>query len=379
MKKTYIITLFLLTLVLISCEKINDENSTKDAKELSGTVASDMVLENRVEGAEADYYIKGKWSLEANVTINAGVNIQMEAGSKIRVLTDGSLTALGTETNPVNIYGKQSTKGYWEELTFDNSFSGENKLNYVNISDGGGGFGFGMISVSGKSKVQISHCLIKNSSKSGVYLVNDNSELPAFHHNTIEECKDYPVHLNTSQLYYLDITTDFSGNGNKSIIEVGGSGLKEDVTWKKLSGPVLFISGYNNIFGDLSVEAGAELVMGPGARIIVEPQGSMKMLGTSSEKITIVADVLSPGYFEGIVYEDSNNPLNELQFVDIAYGGSGSGANLWLSGATQIKVGNSSFNHSANYGIYVSRYAAFNDLGNNSFSGNASDDIYVQP
>ncbi|MCF8331709.1 MAG: hypothetical protein K9H84_04580 [Bacteroidales bacterium] len=77
---------------------------------------------------------------------------------------------------------------------------------------------------------------------------------------------------------------------------------------------------------------------------------------TFSEKISIVSDVLFPGYFEGVVYEDFNNPLNELQYVDIAYGGSGPGANLWLSGATQIKVVNSSFNYSANYGIYVSRY-----------------------
>ncbi len=103
------------------------------------------------------------------------------------------------------------------------------------------------------------------------------------------------------------------------------------------------------------------------------------MTGTVSERITFTSNVESPGYFQGIIYDDSNNPLNKMHYVDISYGGSGYGeSNLWVRGSSRITIGNSSFNHSSNYGIYVSRDAILNDDGGNTFTGNTADDIFVQ-
>ncbi len=54
-------------------------------------------------------------------------------------------------------------------------------------------------------------------------------------------------------------------------------------------------------------------------------------------------------------------------------------ANVWCGGSTRIEIANSSFNYSANYGIYLARNVSFTDGGGNSFTGNSADDIYVQP
>ncbi|MFW6327679.1 MAG: hypothetical protein ACOC2F_05140, partial [Bacteroidota bacterium] len=216
-------------------------------QDLSGTVESPTILEDIIEGPGADYYITSKWTLNAAVTINPGVNIMMKSGASIYVSENGSINAEGEATLPITIFGEQATKGYWADITFASSNQPANIMEYVIISDGGDGYGDGLLTVKGNSQLSMSNCIISNSKKYGLFVVNEDVQLPVFEQNDIAQCTDYPIRLYTNQLHYIDSTTHFLNNGDNSAVEVTGSTLSENVVWKNLRGPALFTGPYNDI------------------------------------------------------------------------------------------------------------------------------------
>lgn len=354
-------------------EKINS------AIELTGEVNSPMVLEDHIEGGY-DYYVTGKWSLNADVTIMPGVSIMMKSATSIRVNTSGSLNAVGAEVKPIILEGEMNAKGAWGEIVFDNSNNTKNVLTYVTISDGGGeSYSQSMIEIKGNSQVKITNSIIENSGEYGIQLVNDYSVLSEFSNNIVTDCNGYPVYIYANQLNVIKGTNVFYDNGDFNYVMVESGDISQNETWEKLSAPVLLSGPYNTISADVTVAPGAAFVMGEDALLTVEPEGSLNMTGTVNERITFSSKIESPGYFQGIIYENSNNPLNQVHYVDISHGGGGyNEANLRISGSSRIVVGNSSLNYSSNYGIYVSRDATFTDDGANTFTGNAADDIFVQ-
>jgi hypothetical protein len=369
-------------LFIVSCEEGSDNPEAENQPViLTGEVTSPLTLEDRFEGITLpDYIITGTWVLKAGVTIEPGVNIVMDPQAAIRVETAGFLKAIGLEENPIVIQGKENIQGYWDEISFDNSNSNNNIFERVIISDGGGGtYSSGMIDISGSSKVKIASTLIDNSGSYGIYVVNETSSLSGFSENIISNSTNLPIRLYTSQLHFIDGATQYLYNANNNYIEVEGNGLFLDVTWEKLPVVALLMGPYHKIHGDLTVEAGSRFVMGADAKLTVESTGSMHLGGTPTQRITFTADVQSPGYFESITYEDSNNMVNALYYVDISYGGSGYDvANLWLSGSSRVEMIGCSFSYSAGYGIYVSRYSTLIDMGSNSYTGNTSDNIFYQ-
>jgi len=58
------------------------------------------------------------------------------------------------------------------------------------------------------------------------------------------------------------------------------------------------------------------------------------MVGTAAEPITIKGKENVPGYWEGLYFYASNNPLNEIGFLDIANAGKTSG---YPNGAIQLR------------------------------------------
>jgi len=365
-------------LLVVACETGDDE-SIISSRDLSGTVESPTILEDIIEGPGADYYITSKWTLNAAVTINPGVNIMMKSGASIYVNEEGSINAEGTALLPIAIFGEQSTKGYWADIDFDNSNQPANIMKYVFISDGGNGYGDGLLTVSGNSQLSMSNCMISNSKKYGLFVVNEEVRIPVFEYNNISQCSDYPIGLYTSQLHFIDSTTHFLNNGDNSVIEVTGNTLSENVIWKNLRVPVLFTGPYNNIQGDVTVEAGAVFLMGPEALIRVESEGSFHLNGAIDEPIIIQGKVDSPGYFASITFDDSNNPLNEMNYVHLANGGGGYyNSNIAITGSTHLKISNCNISSSSGHGLFVSRYSTLSDMGNNTFLEITGDDIFVQ-
>jgi hypothetical protein len=150
------------------------------------------------------------------------------------------------------------------------------------------------------------------------------------------------------------------------------------------------------VTADINVEA--KLTIMPGVVIEVEsnkaiyidssPVGSIIAKGTSAQKVVFTGKQKTAGYWKGIMIY-SGSPLNELDFVEVSYGGSASLAgvgiksNLVVYGnATPggaIKITNSSFTHSGGYGLYIERgEAVLAGFSNNTVTNNLGNAMYVE-
>jgi hypothetical protein len=150
------------------------------------------------------------------------------------------------------------------------------------------------------------------------------------------------------------------------------------------------------VTADINVEA--KLTIMPGVVIEFEtnkalyidnsPVGSIIAKGTSAQKIVFTGKQKTAGYWRGIMIY-SNSPLNELDFVEVSYGGSTNltgvsiKSNLVVYGnATpggSVKITNSSFTHSGGYGLYIERgEATLASFSNNTVTNNLGNAMYVE-
>ena len=75
--------------------------------------------------------------VQANLTLNPGVEIRLDFNTSLEILEAGSLTAIGEEINPILITGNQRQPGFWAGINFLGSDSDQNIFEHVIIENGG--------------------------------------------------------------------------------------------------------------------------------------------------------------------------------------------------------------------------------------------------
>ncbi len=376
------ILLLMSSLLFVSCSRDDDDFEDLDSvvpEEISGTISAPTVLENRFNNpAAVDYVITRTLILNANLTIEPGVRIQVSAGQAIDVRAEGSLTAEGTADNPIIIEGVQQTRGFWSYLRFFDSNNPANRLIHCKISDAGSSSSQNaIVFIRGNSLVIVQDTEIRNSQTNGLVLANANSRLSEFRNNLFAQCDLYPMSIhNITHATFIDEETDIEENNSFNVIRVGNGTLTTPGEIKKTKIPFVF-NGSNLIEADLTVAPGAQLRMGPGAALDVRQEGSLSMIGTPNEKITVTGDVETPGYFNYIRFFSSNNPRNEFQYVDVLYGGgsTSNNANIYLRNGASLSMSHSRVANSASWGLRAVSNSTYDDQGNNIFENNAEGDI----
>ncbi len=122
------------------------------------------------------YYITGSIKIKSAIEIEAGAIFEFSAQGDIRVEVDGSLTAIGTQSDPIIFRGADSISGFWKGLYFESKTS-KNILEHVEISNAGstyhGAFtGIGGIAVYG-GLLTLNSSNFVNNKESGVVIHND--------------------------------------------------------------------------------------------------------------------------------------------------------------------------------------------------------------
>ena len=110
-----------------------------------------------------------------HVTLEPGVEWHMAADTRIWVQSDSKFTAVGTESKPIVIRGKEQTAGYWKSLYFDASKSTENRLEHFVLEDAGSGDGnhaIGLLSDinHGDSSATVKNGTIRNIDGRGIWV-----------------------------------------------------------------------------------------------------------------------------------------------------------------------------------------------------------------
>ena len=115
-----------------------------------------------------------------------------------------------------------------------------------------------------------------------------------------------------------------------------------------------YITGVLNIEAVLKIDSGVVIEMGAGASIVIKTTGTIIARGDANNPITITGRTKSRGSWKYIMV-NSNDPRNELTYVNIEYGGGDDSNNgsVFLNTGGFLKIENSKISNSKNNAIVI--------------------------
>ena len=85
---------------------------------------------------DAEYLVTDDVRVDGELSIGPGARLVFQQDTGMSV--PGSLSAVGTEADPIVFTAEQAIAGYWDGLEYSYSDSPDNALDYVTIEYGGG-------------------------------------------------------------------------------------------------------------------------------------------------------------------------------------------------------------------------------------------------
>jgi len=315
-------------------------------------------------------------------TVEAGVEIVVEADGGIGVTGEGSMALNGTESAPIIIRGEEAAKGYWRGVHVGTN-SIKNELNYAQISDAGSEYVYWYSYIlttllAHEGALKINNSTFSNGAGYGITMYND-ATVSEFSNNRITTHDEEAMYIHSNRIGNLDgLGSDYSGN-DKDFILVDGVSIDDDFTWTKTNVPYLIDGDVIDINAGVEIEAGTQIVFKENTGLGVIGDGSLDVQGTSSDKVEMRGQNDIADFWLGILY-DTNSSNNRMTHVDID--GAGAGYVYWWGYADaninvtegSLVVEDCQISRSGGWGIYIHDGATC-DMDNNTFAGNTSGDV----
>lgn len=348
-----------------------------------------------------DYIVDCVISVNDLLTIEPGTEIQFNSGAGLLIETGGSLKAVGSVSDKINMHGATDAAGSWKGI-YIRSNNVVNEITHCIVSGGGQSSFDGAttlvanIRVNLGAKLKLTNSEISKSGKDGLRTdgldSDEQNPISAFSNNTFSNNTNFPITTLAATVNSLDGTSSvYSGNG-KQMIEVRGGRMFGNHIWNKCSVPYYIngytIAGYYSDLGNLEVTAGVSIVFASdqGMGVGEYSNGYVRFIGTAAEPISLTGETSGQGAWKGVAFQSLNNQ-NKMQHVIISGGGSSS-----FTGATALKanisiggfsagvadISNVAVNNSGGYGILV-RAGSTQPTGmtNVTYSNNALADYQV--
>lgn len=282
---------------------------------------------------DIDYIVECFMEVETDLTIEAGVVIEFKTGAGLHIKNGGSISATGSSNERIILTGVDKIAGSWIGVLVETN-DVKNEFDYVTISYGGSeatsnGNKANLI-VWADSRASIDNCIISNSSNHGIEMAYNETVISSFNNNTLKN-NFKPLYVLADNVSFLNATNDFTGNTN-DYIEVGCKTLKEgSYAWKNLNVNYRVLSTDFGIFReirvpdncDLTIEAGTQIDFDTNTGIRVDDGGSLKAIGTETEKIIFSGVDGAAGAWKGLAFWFTQSVLNKLEYCVIEYAGGG--------------------------------------------------------
>ncbi len=329
-------------------------------------------------------YNVNRLSVVAPLEVAEGVNMEFAAGGTLRIGQQGSLRVSGTTANPVLFTGAQSTPGYWKGVEFVFSNSIDNVLQNLTIEYGGSGSDISGNLLTNSTEtlpvtLKLDSVTLRNSISNGFHF-REGTRLTGFD-NIVSTQNGESGFAIPAQIASFGSGNDFSGNTFDRVTLDDGS-IEQAQSWPLLNVPVRF----NRLELDsvLTLPAGQEFIAAAGAQIYVNREaGALTAIGSAASPIIFRGEQQTPGYWKGLYYVFSNNPLNVLDHVQISDAGSGTPASSGnirmncpggLPGT--LTISNTFISNSASWGLLASDDGCTVNVGSNvTYSNNAQGNI----
>ncbi|MDO1450260.1 right-handed parallel beta-helix repeat-containing protein [Rhodocytophaga aerolata] len=345
------------------------------------------------DSEKPDYIVTKDISINSDLQINAGVVMAFEKDVRLEVNEGGSLAVLGGPNKKVVFTGVEKIKGSWKGIVFFSS-SPQNLLEHVEIWYGGKKTSVSSYNAAltlygqTKAKLSLKNTLIAESGGIGLP-VSPGSVIKEFSNNLFSNNSGSGIYLDAPNVRYLDKASKFIGNG-RNLVEVMQSSINNSYgspeTWQGFDDHTPYlVSGELTINTGLELKPGVVIQLAKDVTVVINTEGYINAKGLFGNPIVFTGYNKTPGYWNGIRV-NSQIALNEWEFVEISYAGSGSlvsgkKASVGLTGpGTNLFIKNSKINNSGGYGIFVGRGSDFRDevYNENTFQNNALDHVFYE-
>ncbi len=261
----------------------------------------------------------------ATLTIQPGVTAEFQAGVNAKLNIQGTLTAIGTATQPITFTGIVATPGSWGDISANNTSITPALVNlsYVTLEYGGAGSDHAQL-YADQAIVTMTHSLVRNGSNNGLYFTHliggFNVDTASFVGNGSNA-----VELVTPGTDILLSNLNASGNGTNGVyVYAQGWYVTGQRHWTNPGIPYIFEYGPTNQAGDeLTIDPGSELQLTSTYGINIG--GQLKAIGLPDQPITFTSRTHTPGSWLGLnVDGGAGNAVAQLDYATVEYGGGGS-------------------------------------------------------
>lgn len=288
------------------------------------------------------------------LTIQPGVTVQFQQGVNSRLNVQGTLSAIGTVTQPITFTGVVAAPGSWSGLFADNTVITPALVNlkYVTIEDGGAGSNHAQL-FADRAVVTMTHSLVRDGSGSGLHFAYREAGFDVESSSFISNSQ-YALQLDTPATDLTLSDLDASSNGADAVyLYAQGMNIAGRRHWANPGIPYLVNYIPANHAGDeLTIEPGTELQFMPNSGLNIG--GQLKAIGLPDRPITFTAQTPTPGGWRGLIVDGGSTlAVAQLDYVTVEYGGGNLNANIMVSdgGAGQLIARHSTVRFGARDGV----------------------------
>ena len=302
-----------------------DPNAVTFPIRVDASITTNTTWSKVAPPGQVDYLVTRLISVGAALTVEEGVRVAFASNAGIQVNANGSLKAVGTASQKITFAGQQSVRGFWVGIRFLSN-NPSNELTHVVIRHGGGG-GFdgagekSNLEVDDQGRLKLTNAELSDADGPALRLRDPRVNLEGFAGNVFTNSV-VPVNAAAIHYHFFDAASDFTGNDDDYIFSYNSTNPSKNVTWQALNVPYRLAQAIEVIEGAVTIQPGARFLGSSNAGIQVSINGSLKAVGTASQKITFVGEQDARGAWLGIRIL-SSNPSNELTHVVIRNGGGG--------------------------------------------------------
>jgi len=375
---------------LVELDKTNTlaPNNNKNIALMGGSIEFDCTLTKQT----IPYTVLGNIYVEnAVLTIEKGITLNFTNETSLNIGKEqrAALVAIGTAAEPIRLTSAASSPqaGDWQGLLFyEKNSSTQTHLKYVTIDYAGKAIGTAEGAIYTYSPIFVENSIIKNSQTYGIWCANGVT-LTNFTNDTIQGCGKCPISINVNQAHTIDLNTIFTNN-EYNYIQLKGSNLTSNATWRKLSLPYVLmdglIIGYENALVKLTLSPGCTLEFPTGKSLTVGINGTLSAIGTLQDSITFTSasDTPQAGDWTGITFENGCSLGNNLCYCNVENAGDFLEFNIGIN-SSNVAITHPTIQNSLHHGIYIYYHEPANTpiLRDNAFNGNLGDNIHyeIQP
>ncbi|MGA9240039.1 MAG: hypothetical protein WBV75_13330, partial [Robiginitalea sp.] len=329
---------------------------------------------------EIPYYIPEILDITADLTLEAGTTFFFGDKAGLGIYGQGSLSAIGTSSDPIEFKGILNSRGSWRGIHIETK-NPKNRLEYVKIANAGSDFVYccnekASLFLKG-ANIGLSNLTLSKGGGTGIY-IGEESLLSTYRDIKITSHDGSPLLMDAETVRFLDSNSDYSGNTD-SFIHIFGD-VKKNTTWSLQNIPYRIEQGVMDVTSSLIIEAGVIVEMGQNSGIGVYDQGSITADGKLESPIVFKGLNDIPGYWRGFHIE-TNSTANLFSHVELKNAGSNyvyccnEKAGIILKGSGRLAMQHTNIHRNNGCGIFAHSQAQLRMGEGNTLSDNSSGNV----